>query len=83
MQRLPDRLVDGVGVQPQHGSDASCHRRAEMRDVVDLVLVQADSLGQVDVDLVGGRQAPDQIGAADPHLLGDRRSGGMLSPGWE
>ena len=72
MQRLSDRLVDGVGVQSQHGSDAGGHRRTQMRDVVDLVLVQAYSLDQVDLDLVRGRQAPDQIGTADTELLGDR-----------
>ncbi|CKS76222.1 Uncharacterised protein [Mycobacterium tuberculosis] len=45
MQGLADRVVDGLLVEPQHGPDAGGHRRAQVGDMVDLVLVQADSAG--------------------------------------
>ena len=83
MQGLTDGLVDGLLVQAKHRAQAGGHRRAEVRDVVDLVLVQADALDQIDLDLVAGRNAPDQVGAADPEVLRDGDQGGMLSPGWE
>ncbi len=81
VQRLPDRLIDGLGIQPQHGAQAGGHGRAQMRDVVDLVLVQADSPGQVDLDLVTGGDAADQVGAADPQVLGDGHQGGNVVAG--
>ncbi len=42
-----------------------------MRDMVNLVLVQADSAGQVDLDLVCGSQTTDQVSAGDAKLLRD------------
>jgi len=39
--------------------------------VVDLVLVQADGLDQVDLDLITGRDAADQVLAAGTDVLGD------------
>ncbi|MCP2280720.1 hypothetical protein APR09_006329 [Nocardia amikacinitolerans] len=42
-----------------------------MGDVVDLVLVQADSAHQVDLDLVAGGQAADQLGSGAAGVLGD------------
>ena len=72
VQRLTDRLVDRLGVEPEHGADAGGRRGAEMRDMVDLVLVQADRADQVDLDLVAGGQTADQVGAARHRLLGDR-----------
>ncbi len=57
--------------RPQHGAQAGGDRRAQVRDVVDLVLVQADPLDQVDLDLVAGRDAADQVGAAEAEVLGD------------
>ena len=72
MQRLADRLIDGVDVEPQHGAQSGRHRRAEVRDVVDLVLVQADPLDQVDLDLVRRRQTANQVVAAHTELLGNR-----------
>ena len=38
--------------------------------MVDLVLVQADSLDQVHLHLVRGGDTPDQVGAVHPELLG-------------
>ncbi len=56
MQRLSDRLINSLGVQSQHGPDTGSHRRTEMSDVVDLELMQGDSLDQIDLDLVSGCQ---------------------------
>ena len=42
-----------------------------MGDVVDLVLVQAHSLDEVDLDLVAGGDAVDEVLAADALVLGD------------
>ncbi len=49
--------------------------------MVDLVLVQADPADQVDLDLVGGGDAADQVRAADTELLGDRDEGGNVVAG--
>lgn len=40
--------------------------------MVNLVLVQTDSAGQIDLDLVSGGDAVDQVGTAHPKLLCDR-----------
>ena len=76
VQGLADGLVDGLGVQLEQGADAGGGGRAEVCDVVDLVLVEADAADEVDVDLVGGGQAADEVAAALAGLLGggeDRR----------
>lgn len=81
MHRLLHRLVHDVGVQPQHRSDAARGRGAEVGDVVDAVRVQADALHQGDVDLVGGDDAPQQVGAAAPGVLGHGQQGRDVVPG--
>jgi hypothetical protein len=40
-----------------------------VRDVVDLVLVQADRLHQVHLDLIPGGDAPDQVGTGGADVL--------------
>ena len=55
----------------------------EMGDVVHLVLVQADRLDEVDLDLVAGGDAADQVRAGLSIVWATARIGGMLSPGWE
>ena len=55
--------------EPEQRADAGRGRRAEMGDVVDLVLVQADRPHQVDLDLVAGREAADQVAAGLRHGL--------------
>jgi hypothetical protein len=72
MQRLLDGLVDDVGRQAQQRADASGGRWPEMRDMVDLVLVQANRLDQIDLDLVADGEAPEQRHAIGAALLGDR-----------
>lgn len=54
-----------------------------MSDMVDLVLVQADSASQIDLCLVGGGQAANQVITSDAELLRDGYQRGMLSPGCE
>jgi hypothetical protein len=81
VQRVPDRLVDGVDVESQHGAQSGSHRRAEVGNVVDLVLVQADSLDQADLHLVCRRQTADQVVAGHAELLSDRDQRGDVVTG--
>ena len=84
VQRLPDGLVDGLGVEAEQGADAGRGRRAQVGDMVDLVLVQADCPHQVDLDLVAGGEAADQVrDRSRPACCATARIGGMLSPGCE
>lgn len=75
VQGLTDRVVDGLRSKPQHGADTGGDRGSEVGDVVDLVLVQADAFDQVDLHLVCGGDAADQVTAADVELLGHRDQG--------
>ena len=80
----PHGLVDRLDLQAQQRADAGGSRRAQVGDVVDLVLVQADGLDQVDLDLVAGGDAADQVACAEaPACWATARIGGMLSPGCE
>ena len=71
VQCLADGLEDGLDVEAQQGADAGGGRGAEVGHVVDLVLVQADGLDQVHLDLVAGGDAADQVLAAGADVLGD------------
>lgn len=71
MHGLLDGLVDRLGGQPQQRAQAAGGGRAEVGDMVDAVLVQADALDQGDMDLVGGDDGPQQIGAGAAGVLGD------------
>ena len=76
VQGLADGLEDGLDIESQQRADAGGGGGAEVRNVVNLVLVQADGLDQVDLDLVAGGDAADQVLAAGAHVLGhgeDRR----------
>src|SRR3974377_930188 len=57
---------------PRWGAAAAPPRGRGRGDWVYLVLVKANSASQVDLDLVGGGQATDQVGAAHTQLLRDR-----------
>ena len=61
MQGLANGLVDRLDVETQHGSQPRGDGRTEVRNVVDLVLVQTHSARQIDLDLVGGGDASDQV----------------------
>ncbi len=69
---LLDRLVDGLGRQPQQGTEAARGGGTEVGDVVDAVGVQADALHQGHVDLVPGDDPAEQVGAGASGVLGDR-----------
>ena len=71
VQRLADRLVDRLGVEAEERADAGRGRRAEVGDVVDLVLVQADRAHEVDLDLVAGREAAHERRAVGADVLRD------------
>ena len=75
VQCLLDGLEGDLGGQVEQCADAGCGRGAEVGDVVDLVLVQAHSLDEVDLDLVAGGDAVDEILAADALVLGDCENG--------
>ncbi len=69
MHRLLHRLVDHLLPEAEQGADPGGLARAEMRDVVDLVLVQADRAHEIDVDLVSRGEPADQVAARSPHRL--------------
>src|SRR6185437_6321378 len=70
VQGLADRLEDCLDIQAQQGADAGGGGGAEVGYVVDLVLVQADGLDQVHLDLVAGGNAADQVLSARSDVLG-------------
>src|SRR5208283_5720662 len=61
MHRLLHGLVDHLLLQAEQRADSRRLRRAQMADMIDLVLVQADRAYEVDLDLVAGRDAADQL----------------------
>lgn len=75
MQGLLNRLEGDLGGQVEHRADAGGGRGPEVGDVVDLVLVQAHALDEVDLDLVAGGDAVDEVGSGDAHVLGDGEDG--------
>src|SRR5690606_12741817 len=69
VQSLANGLEDGFDIQAQQGADAGGSRWAQVRYVVDLVLVQADGLDQVHLDFVAGGDAADQVLARSTGVL--------------
>ena len=49
--------------------------------MVNLVLVQADSLNEVDLDFIAGSDAPDKVSAAQPLVLGGSKQRWDIIPG--
>src|SRR5690242_18924028 len=72
VNRLLDRLENRLGVEVEHRPDPRGDTRAEVRDVIDLVLVQADAFHQIDLNLVRGYDPAKQILAVARALLRDR-----------
>jgi hypothetical protein len=75
---LLDGLVDDLGLEREQRAEPGRHGRGQVGDVVDLVGVQVDSLGQCDLHLVGDGDAADQCLAVTCELLRDghqRRDG--------
>ena len=71
MQCLLHRLVDDLHRQAERRADAGGGRRSKMGDVIDLVLVQADALHEVDLDLVGSSQPAHERRTVEATMLGD------------
>ena len=69
MQSLAYGLVDDVGWEVEKSTNSGSCGWAQMSDVVDLVLVQADALDQVDLDFVSGSNTVDQVLTADSLVL--------------
>ena len=72
VQRLADRLEDHLRRELEHRADSRGGRGAEVSDVIDLVRVQADGLHEVDLDLVAGGDAANEVGARAAHVLRHR-----------
>ena len=83
MQRLLHRLIDRLGGRPSSVPMPAAADGTEMGDVVDLVLVQADALHEIDLDFVGRREAANRSAPRPSHCCATARIGGMLSPGCE
>ena len=75
MQRLLHGLVDDVGGQAEQRADARRGRWPEMRDMVDLVLVEANRPDEIDLDLVAGGEPAHERPAIGAALLGHREDG--------
>ena len=75
MHRLLHRLVNHVLLQVQQRADAGGLRRAQMRDVVDLPLMQTNGAHQVDLDFITGGDAADQVPARLFQRLRDSEDG--------
>ncbi len=76
VQGLAHGLENRLNIQTKQGADTCGGGGTEVRDVVDLVLVQANGLDQVHLDLVPGGDGTDQVGAVGANVLGngqDRR----------
>ena len=69
MQCLLHRLINRFGWQVQQRADASGGGRTEMGDVIEFVLVQADALHEIDLNLVSGGKTTHEIGAGQAAML--------------
>src|SRR5699024_10529735 len=65
----------------EESAQAGGSARAEVGDVVDLVLVQADGVHQGDLHLVRGGDGADQLGAGGTGVLGDGEQRGDVVTG--
>jgi hypothetical protein len=68
---LAHGLENGLHVQTEQGPDAGRRGGAKVGDMVDLVLMQADRLHQIHLDLIAGGDAADQVRPIGAHVLGD------------
>ena len=73
VQRLLHRLIDRLGRQVEQRADAGRRRGTEMGDMVDLVLVQANALHQIDLDFIGRSQPAHEIRAGRAAMLRHRQ----------
>jgi len=82
---LLNRLINRRRIQAEQGADAGRLRGGKMRDVVFLVLVQADALDEIDLNLIPDEDAAYKIRPAQPirmtALLGDRQNRRDVVPG--
>ena len=71
--RLLDGLIDRFHRQTEHCSDSRRLRWAEMRDVVDSMLVKADGFNEIDLYLIAGNNTTNQIPSTFIHGLRYRK----------
>ena len=67
-----------AGIEFEQGPQSGRNRGADMGDVVDLVLVEADRLHEIDLNFITRRDAADERPAVTPALLRDRKHGGNV-----
>jgi hypothetical protein len=72
MQRLLDGLVGGFDRKTEHCANAGSSRWTQMGDIIDFVLVQADTFDQRNLNFISGRKATNEIGARPCAMLGYR-----------
>ena len=58
MRRLIDALVDRICIKFQRCPYTRRHRRPQVGNVIDLVLVKGNGLSQIDLNFIGGRYIP-------------------------
>ena len=73
VQRLLDGLEDHLLLQAKQRADPSRRGGAEMRDVVDAVLMQANRTHQVDMQLVAGGSPAQEVATGPAHGLRHRK----------
>ena len=87
VQRLPDRLEDRLGRRPEQRADAGRGDGPRWATWSILCLCRQIAFDQVDLDLVAGGDAAQQVGAGQSatraRCWATARIGGMLSPGCE
>src|SRR5260370_24552651 len=69
MYRLLNGLISRLGRQLEHSPDACDLRWAEVCKVIDLVFVQRNVAAQIDLDLIRGDDAADELCAGAAHSL--------------
>ena len=75
VQGLLNRLVDRLRVQLQQRTDTCSRCRADVRDVVNLMLVKANAFHQVHLDFIAGCNTTQQIVTVLPTLLCNGQQG--------
>lgn len=74
MQRLLYSLVCRFRGQLKQGPKPSRHGRPEVRDVIDLVFMQANAFDQIDVHFVSGGDRSDEVVAVQLALLSNGKN---------
>src|SRR5687767_8829370 len=69
MQRLLHGLIGGLDREAESCPDTGSCRWTEMRNMINLVLVQANARYEIDLNFVSGRDPTDQISPGTAAML--------------